>query len=194
MAEVSTGIRAILAHPLVYDSFQTLVGAYSWRFRVIRDFVLPSVLPHQRVLDIGCGTCKILEHLPESVEYHGYDRNEAYISYARKRFAGRNARFECRSVGSDSECKHRYDIALAFGLAHHLEDSEVRTLIRDIRNLLTPGGRLFLLDPVYCREQSRLARYVVSRDRGKNVRTQEEYLRLYQSEFPNVSTHLDFNR
>lgn len=193
MAEVNTGIRAMLAHPMVYDSFQTLVGAYSWRFRVLRDIVLPSVLPNSKILDIGCGTCKILEHLPDSVEYHGYDRNEAYISYARKRFTGRNAKFECRAVGSDSNCHDRYDIALAFGLAHHLEDMEVRKLIRDIRNLLAPGGKLFLLDPVYCQEQSQLARYVVSRDRGRNVRTREEYLKLYQSEFPSVSTHLDLH-
>lgn len=192
MAEVSTGIRAMLANPMVYDSFQAFVGAYAWRHRVIRDFVLPKVQPHHKILDIGCGTCKILEFLPESVEYHGYDRNEAYINYARKRFVGRNAQFECRAVGSDSECiHHRYDIALAFGLAHHLEDSEVRTLIRDIRNLLAPGGMLFLLDPVYCQEQSRLARYVVSTDRGKNVRTEEEYLKLYESEFRKVSIHLD---
>lgn len=191
MAEVSTGIRALLAHPKVYDSFQTLVGAYAWRFRVIRDHVLPSIRPHHKILDIGCGTCKILQLLPESVEYHGYDRNEAYIEYARRRFAGRNARFECRAVGTDSDCKDRYDIALAFGLAHHLEDSEVLSLIHDIKNLLAPGGQLFLLDPVYCREQSSLARFVVSKDRGRNVRTREEYLKLYQSEFDLVTTHLD---
>jgi cyclopropane fatty-acyl-phospholipid synthase-like methyltransferase len=192
MAEIKSGIRSLLAHPIVYNSFQTVIGAYAWRARVIRSLVLPKLQPNCKVLDIGCGTCEILTMLPDDIEYHGYDYNQAYIAQARKRFAHRNAKFECKAVGSDSgEHEDRYEVILAFGLVHHLEDEQVEDLIQNVKRLLTSTGQLFLLDPVYCDGQSRLSKFVVSTDRGRNVRTTDDYLKLYKKSFRHVETYLD---
>ncbi len=192
MAEIKSGVRSLLAHPMVYDSFQYMVGAYAWRKRVVREFILPILRPTTKLLDIGCGTCEILKLLPDDVEYHGFDYNEAYIAQAKKRFAHRNATFECRSVGSETtEQDVRYDIVLAFGLVHHLDDHEVKSLVGNVKNLLTPTGKLFLLDPVYCENQSSWSRFVVSTDRGRNVRTSDQYMNLYRHTFPHVEAFLD---
>ena len=192
MAEIKTGIRNLLAHPVVYNSFQYMVGAYAWRARIVRDLVLPNLLPNCKLLDIGCGTCEVLKMLPLDVEYHGYDYNNSYITHAQKRFSDRKAKFECRAVGSGtSEQDDRYEVILAFGLVHHLDDQEVVSLIHDVKGLLTQTGKLFLLDPVYCEGQSSLSKFVVSTDRGRNVRTTEHYLKLYEKEFRNVETFLD---
>ena len=41
MAQVTTGIRAMLSHPLVYNALQSLMGAEKGRARIVRDYVRP---------------------------------------------------------------------------------------------------------------------------------------------------------
>lgn len=183
----------MLALPRVYDGFQRMLGAYAWRTRVIESVVKPHLKPEARVIDIGCGTCDVLRHLPADIDYHGFDRNESYISAARKEFHGRRAIFECRSVGDDPLGLKPFDVALAFGLVHHLDDPEVIALLRTARGLLKPQGILFLLDPLFTPRQSRAARFVVSKDRGRNIRTVEGYVALCGQEFPVVQTAVDMD-
>ena len=42
----------------------------------------------RNILDIGCGTGKILESLP-AVDYYGYDISKKYINYAKKKYKSR---------------------------------------------------------------------------------------------------------
>jgi SAM-dependent methyltransferase len=192
MAEIRSGVRHLLARPRLYDWFQHLVGANAWRRRFVRDFVLPVLRRGDRVIDIGCGTGDLLEHLPRDLSYVGFDRNEAYVAAARKRFAGRDARFECRSVEPGSAAgEPAFDVALAIGLMHHLDDAEAVVLLEAARGALKPSGFLFLLDPVLVPEQSRLARFVVGKDRGQNVRTLEASLALCGRVFPFVRHSVD---
>ena len=193
MAEIRSGLRHMLALPMVYDLFQKMLGAYAWRTRVVENMVQPHLKNGSRIIDIGCGTCDVLHHLPDNIDYHGFDRNEFYISAARRKFQGRRAVFECRSVGDDPLGLKPFDVALAFGLVHHLDDPEVIALLRTARSLLAPHGMLFLLDPLFTPKQSRTARFVVSKDRGRNIRTAEGYEALCCREFPFVRTAVDLN-
>jgi SAM-dependent methyltransferase len=79
-----------------------------------------------------------------------------------------------------------FDIVLATGVLHHLDDEEARELFRTAREALRPGGRLVTLDGCYVDGQSRMARYLLSRDRGKFVRAPEAYVRLARSQFEDV--------
>jgi SAM-dependent methyltransferase len=192
MAEIRSGLRHLLARPRLYDLFQHLVGASAWRRNFVRDFVLPVLRKGERVVDIGCGTGDLLQYLPADISYVGFDRNEAYIAAARMRFAGRDARFECRSVEPGSGANEpAFDVALAIGLMHHLDDAEAVVLLESAKGVLTDAGFLFLLDPVLVAGQSRLARFVVSKDRGQNVRTLEANLELCRRVFPFVRYSVD---
>ena len=193
MAEIRSGLRHMLALPLVYDTFQRMLGAYAWRTRVIENVVKPRLKPEARVIDIGCGTCDVLHHLPADIDYHGFDRNESYINAARKQFHGRRATFECRSVGDDPLGLKPFDVALAFGLMHHLDDAEVIALLRTAKGLLAPEGQLFMLDPLFTPQQSRASRFIVSKDRGRNIRTIEGYVALCEREFSFVRTEVDLD-
>ncbi|MGZ5066530.1 MAG: class I SAM-dependent methyltransferase [Usitatibacter sp.] len=194
MAEIRSGVRHLLARPRIYDWFQHAVGAYAWRRNFVRDFVEPVLREGSRVIDIGCGTGDILRFLPRGVSYAGFDRNEAYIAAARERFAGRGASFECREVGPGRGAQSGdFDVALAIGLMHHLDDDEAFALLRSAKGALRDGGVLFLLDPVLVPEQSRLARYVVRKDRGQNVRTLEATLELCGRVFPFVRHSVDLH-
>lgn len=192
MAEIRNGLRHFLARPKLYDGFQHLVGAYSWRRKVINDLVAPILTVGDRFIDIGCGTGDILQCLPHDVSYFGFDRNPAYIEAARSRFFDRDARFECESVGQESSENYpKFDVAIAFGLMHHLDDADVIKLLQTARNVLTEEGVLFLLDPVFVSSQSKLARFIVSKDRGQNVRTLDGYRELCKRVFSCVEYRID---
>jgi hypothetical protein len=75
---------------------------------------------------------------------------------------------------------------MAFGVLHHLEDGSARQLFHGARTVLKAGGRLVTIDPVFLPEQNSMARYLVSRDRGRNVRYPESYAALAQGIFAAV--------
>ena len=188
MGQITTGARNLLSIPCFYDLFQDLVGASGIRSRWIRDFLRP--FPGARILDIGCGTAEILPYLPGDVDYTGFDMSPAYIEAARARH-GRRGRFSCAraEVFPSREGEARpYDLAMAFGVLHHLDDEEARSLLRNARSALGEGGRLVTLDPAYVPGQGRLARFAVSRDRGRNVRTPEGYAALGEGVFSRIET------
>jgi ubiquinone/menaquinone biosynthesis C-methylase UbiE len=80
----------MLENELVYDAYQNVVGAYSYRNRIIAEG-LGKELP-TKVIDLGCGTGKIAELIPDSVRYLGFDQSEVYLAEAQKRRPETNSR------------------------------------------------------------------------------------------------------
>jgi cyclopropane fatty-acyl-phospholipid synthase-like methyltransferase len=176
----------VLSHPLVYDVSQRLLGGHRARRTLAREFL--HVTPGQRVLDVGCGPGSMLACLPRriSFEYVGYDVSPYYIRHAARRF-GRRGRFVCGAVDEDiAEREDSFDWVLAMGLLHHLDDADGRELFAIAGSKLVPGGSFVTLDGVYTDRQSRVARYILSRDRGQHMRTASEYLGLARSAFARV--------
>jgi SAM-dependent methyltransferase len=157
------------------------MGARSCRRDFSTNFI--QAYPGSRLLDVGCGTAQILDYLPEGVDYWGYDINPEYIAAAQAKFGGRG-RFAC-SLIEESEISviPPFDIVIAIGLLHHLDDDTARNVLRLARLALKPGGRFVSIDPVFAADQNPIARILVSRDRGQNVRNAESYLALAQNEF-----------
>jgi ubiquinone/menaquinone biosynthesis C-methylase UbiE len=92
--QITTGIRSILAHPAVYDLFQALMGAERARRELVSQHIRP--VKGMRLLDIGCGTARILDYLPP-LNYHGLDLSQQYIDEAMVRYPGRGT-FRCAMV------------------------------------------------------------------------------------------------
>lgn len=183
MAQITTGVRALLSHPYFYNLFQTLMGARKGRTEFAMRFV--RARPGERIVDIGCGTGDLLAYLPD-VQYVGYDISEDYIEAARKRFGARGT-FHCRLLtSSELDAMPPFDIALAVGLLHHLNDDEARGFIRMAKRALTPEGRLITIDPCLADGQNRIARWLVKADRGQNVRDKDGYVSLVADAFGSV--------
>ncbi len=185
MAHTTSGLYALFSLPRFYSLYQSLVGGLAGRERVIREIVRPK--PGDRILDIGCGPGDVVGFLPEGVEYVGFDQSETYIQAARKRF-GHRATFHCERIAEKTLAEQGcFDMVLTFGVLQSLDDPEAEQLFHLASQALKPGGRLIVLDNCYVPDQSRVARWLISMERGRNVRDQEAYLRLARTAFSDVT-------
>jgi SAM-dependent methyltransferase len=176
----------MLAIPAVYRLFIRLVEG-DFYSAYVNTYVRPR--PGDRILDIGCGPGDILNHLP-STDYYGIDLSAEYIEAARARFGSRGTFIRGEIGKATVEQPGTYDLALANGVLHHLEEETALELFRLARSALKPGGRLVTHDGCYAPGQSRVARWLLRMDRGKHVRAEEEYRRLACSVFPTVKTYV----
>lgn len=184
MSQITSGLHAILSNPKIYDFFQVIMGERSARMEFVRDYVRP--FPGCRILDIGCGTARILHYLPD-VEYFGFDLSQRYIDDAIQSY-GNRGHFHCalveQTILDDMEA---FDIVMATGLLHHLDDAQVNGLMRLSLSALRDGGRLVTADPCYAVDQNAISRFLVSHDRGQNVRSAEQYSNLASPVFTQVT-------
>lgn len=182
-------IAEVLKYPVLYNCLQRILGSYNARTRYVREFIIPQ--PGCKILDIGCGTGEVLEHLPETMKYVGYDANPKYIEAAKQKY-GHRGEFICDIITVDNAPRfsEKFDIVLATGVLHHLDDLEAIQLINSAYAALKSGGTFITLDGVYVNGQSFISRFLVSRDRGLYVRTPEKYQELVEKIFPKVKTTL----
>jgi SAM-dependent methyltransferase len=139
-----------------------------------------------RILDIGCGPADVLEFLPPGVHYVGVDHNPRYIETASSNY-GSVGTFHCEEVRDFLVSEPRsFDLVIATGIVHHLDDSEARIMFKAAWEALKPGGRLVTCDPCLVKGQSRIARWFINHDRGQYVRDQEGYRKLAGAVFSNI--------
>jgi 2-polyprenyl-3-methyl-5-hydroxy-6-metoxy-1,4-benzoquinol methylase len=175
------GLRTrIMEVPLVYDWFQHGLGRPG-----TRDWFADQVLqprPGQRILDIGCGTATVIKHLSEC-NYVGIDHNPEYINKARKNF-GTRGEFHCIDI-NDAKFKEfgTFDTVLLLGVLHHLNDDEVKQLVKAIPAVLKPSGMLVTMDPALVKRQHPIARLLAKLDRGRYVRSPKQYRSLIEPTF-----------
>lgn len=181
MTQITSGIRAILSNPVVYSCFQSLMGAHNSRRSFVSKYVKP--FPGMKILDIGCGPADILAYM-EDVQYWGIDIDEAYIEQAKKKFGARGT-FCCAELTLDKvEELPKFDVVLASGLLHHLDDLTATVLLKlASRALLRPDGRLITIDPCLDPSQNFISEFLVRHDRGQNVRTKPAYEKLVENLF-----------
>jgi SAM-dependent methyltransferase len=188
MSQTTTGVRAVLSHPAVYDGLQALLGAARVRREFVKSFPRPT--PGLQVLDAGCGTGVILDYLPADVGYQGCDLSSRYIEAARARF-GHRAEFHCLSLDElPTAWSGRFDVVIAIGVLHHLDDDVAGRFMASAHRLLRPGGRLVSMDPCLGTGQNPVARFLIRNDGGRNVRDRAGYLRLAAAHFSHAHGEL----
>jgi SAM-dependent methyltransferase len=184
--EKKTGLHSALSIPLLYNLFQRMVGAERVRRKVVDELIRPHA--GDRVLDIGCGTGEWYPFLGR-VDYHGFDACLDYILTARENHP--TGKFTCQVISEHSlEQSGQFNIALAIGILHHLDDKEASQLFALAQKALKPGGRLITLDPCYDQRQSRMAKWIISCDRGKNTRREQDYVTLAGVGFSQIKPNL----
>ena len=162
-------MKSLLSIPWIYSAFQNIVGANKLR-RFYTDVHL-RVEPKMKVLDVGCGPAEILNFLPE-IDYTGLDLSEFYIFAAKNKHIKHT--FICPDVNYLIEKRMgKFDLIMANGLLHHLDDQTVMALISSVHKLLSNGGRFVTIDGCYTQKQSILTKFMLNNDRGDFVRSEQ---------------------
>jgi SAM-dependent methyltransferase len=170
-------VRFVPSLPRAYRLFWKVIGGPGYIKRCIEEYVRPQ--PGCRILDIGCGPGTVVPYFPDT-EYVGFDSSLQYIEAARRQFP--RLTFVCARVNEYQAAPQRSYFDVALGIVHHLHDVEARRLFQMVHDALHPGGK----DGVFAPHQPAAARYLVSRDRGQFVRSEEGYVQIASRVFPTV--------
>lgn len=181
-SQMLQSIRSVLAIPAAYELWWNLVGGPGWAKILVSEYIQPG--PGARILEVGCGPGNIARYLIQH-QYVGFDSNANYIEVARRRFP--EAKFICQRVSQISVAEQQsFDIVLAIGIVHHLDDTEAGQLFQVAHGALKPRAKLITFDGVWTEDQSSAARWILARDRGEHVRTEPEYVNLASQVFDTV--------
>lgn len=178
--ENTSGLRSVLSLAPAYRLAQRMIGADHAR-RVLVDEIL-GVTADDRVLDLGCGTADILDHLP-TTDYVGVDPSQRYVDAAADRFGGRGTFVTDLSELPDGITGDR-TLVMAIGVFHHMDDDTVRDALATARTALRSGGRFVSIDPTFTDDQHRVARWLIEHDRGRHVRRPDVLAALVNEHFP----------
>jgi 2-polyprenyl-3-methyl-5-hydroxy-6-metoxy-1,4-benzoquinol methylase len=182
-----TGASRVLGHAWAYELLQIAVGSHRSHESFVTEYVRPR--PGNRILDLGCGPGNILRALPATVDYVGVDSSEVYIEAAKARWSDRGA--FCAADGREPLAFDLpFDIVLAMGVLHHLDDAGCSRLLANTVSVLAPMGRLVTIDPARSDRQGKVAAWVIARDRGHHVRTVDGYAELARGSFGAVAMDL----
>ena len=82
---------------------------------------------------------------------------------------------------------------MAIAVLHHLDDQDAVQCIRFAYDALKMSGRFICLEPCWVPNQGALSRFVMANDRGRNIRTEQQYRELSTRVFRNVTARVDTN-
>ena len=187
--ESNSGLLRWLKVPFLYNAFQAAVGATELRRRLIERYVRPK--SGDKVIDIGCGPAPALQWLPE-VEYVGLDINSECIALAQRTYGSRGTFVvgDAQSVRGDSRFRDA-DIVMALGVLHHLDDQDAAFCFQFAYAALKEKGRFMSYDPCWIPNQGAISKYLMSMDRGRNIRSEQQYRQLAAKVFQNVDASMD---
>ena len=187
-----SGLKKLLTFSRFYELFQeSLLGGKNARKWLAKN--VWKARSGETIIDIGCGPGTILEYLPPEVSYWGVDISENYIRSARRKLSGKGTFFLGTArdfLNHDDSHLNSADLVLCNGLLHHLSDDEAIEVLKLSRLLMKPNGRVVCLEGVFLARQTRLSRWIVSRDRGRHVRSEQEWKNLMAQVFDSSSTSI----
>jgi 2-polyprenyl-3-methyl-5-hydroxy-6-metoxy-1,4-benzoquinol methylase len=115
----------------------------------LHTFLLKSLLPSSKVLDIGFGSGRDLSFLREhGFDVWGIDPSEKFVKYAKKRFSDLENHFYKAALptleGIPNKLLHSFDNIILIAVLMHIPQKLHCKTIQSILSLLKPEGRIVL--------------------------------------------------
>jgi SAM-dependent methyltransferase len=148
-------------------------------------------------LDIGCGTGEYINHFYDycrTFEYYGFDGEGDYIEYGKELFKDKpNIHFYHKILTEETVKEfNNFDIVMATGVMHHLDDPIVLSLLHLAKLSLKPGGRLITYDPGKFDDMNWIEKFFVKYDRGRSIRFEREYAAMIGKVFTNYKSYTPY--
>jgi|ERR1700733_6813174 2-polyprenyl-3-methyl-5-hydroxy-6-metoxy-1,4-benzoquinol methylase len=165
-------IDRIVAVPFFWQLVQNALGYPKEKEAMYRG----AVADGGRLLDFGCAS----GHLGQAfagMDYVGLDVNESCIAQAKTRWSQQpGMHWVCANIFDRPFREGEFDQVLMGCTAHHLSDSNLIPILRELAFCLRPNGRLHLFDPVYQKTDGFAPRMLRKLDRGKYTRNLDQLL------------------
>lgn len=179
MQKLKSFRESILSLPFLYRFFVFSVG----KFGLSRLSLYAKHLPYTagiKVLDLGCGP-GTSTHFFRKEDYLGIDISKNYIDAAKLRHPDYS--FECIDFTSLTTESHLvpsggFNLILAYGLMHHLDDALCEVFFKKSFELLQPNGCIICFDGCIYPNQLKRKSIIVKADRGKYIRSPEKLIHL----------------
>lgn len=123
------------------------VAMDSWHRRLLQQYFLADLPPYARVLDGGCGYGRLSRFIRQSrpdLTLVGCDLAHAYCVAFAKFVAAPSV---CMALEKPAFAPDMFDGIVAVNALMYLDPAAQVTALRQLRALLVPGGKLFLLEP-----------------------------------------------
>ena len=131
--------------------------------REYRDYLFK---PDGRLLEIGCGTGWIGRQFAlRGMWVDGLDISSEQIRIAKDEAAKADlknvAYFERDIVKADIRGRFEtYDAVLVVAVLHHLAENEILSVLKKMVEVLAPGGKIYLYEPLQCRAGHGLKKFI----------------------------------
>jgi len=186
MGQLTKGIYRVTQIPVLHGMLQHGLTRSNSKERLINEIIQPTL--GESVLDLGCGAGEIMPLLGVR-EYTGVDLNPAHIAAAKSKYPGADFRTG-DAISFVETIDKTFDLITMIGLLHHLDDDQVRRIMRGAKRILNPNGKIVAFDVGFEARQNPIAYLLAKLDSGRNVRTLDGFLSLEREIFPNASGYL----
>jgi SAM-dependent methyltransferase len=130
---------------LNYEKFYTNgIPTAQWLYNHISEF---KTLQNTSILDWGCGTGRVLRHLPniagESNQYFGCDYNPKYVKWCTENLENIDFKLNIVTPPLDYE-NEKFDVIYGISIFTHLSLEQHYKWFKELYRVLKPDGVLFL--------------------------------------------------
>lgn len=164
-----------------YDNLKTL--------DLVNNYFLNRALelcPTGRLLDVGCGTGKMLRSIRGDYEKHGLDISKELIEYARQQDS--HSKYQIGNSNNLPYNSGNFDLVMCHSMLHHIEDP--RKIIEEIIRVTKSSGAIFVRDLIRPASEEVLQRLFLSYLAGHY---DEQNKRLFENSLRSSFTSDEWN-
>lgn len=183
---VETLLTRISQSPRIWDILRSIVeNGFRGEKAAIERILDPwRDVGHRTFLDLGCGTGMFAPCFP-SEYYVGVDLSPIYIDFAARHRQGRFLVSSGTALALADQC---FDAALVLGVLHHLPDSDVELIVRELHRVLRPGAIALVMEDIPPPGLSNIPGHLMHwLDRGGYIRSGDDYRRFFDADFQTIS-------